>query len=147
MELRRRRAWEVRLDISSLIDVVFLLLIFFAVSTTFLETSGIPLELPESTGSAESDTEGLTVVLSGEGEIRFRGHRVDLERLGSELETAIGDSSTGMVTIRADRTALHGRVVEIMDLARRSGAKGLTVATREPPDPGAGSRPEPGKAP
>ncbi len=135
MEMRRRKGWEVRLDISSLIDVVFLLLIFFAVSTTFLDTSGIPLELPESTGTAESDPDGLTIALASDGEIQFHGRTLNLAELESELETAIEESQSRIVTIRADRDARHGIVVELMDLARRSGASGLTVATRERQEP------------
>jgi biopolymer transport protein ExbD len=134
MEFRPRKDFQVRLDISALIDVVFLLLIFFAISTTFLETSGIPLELPESSSRSERSPEDLTIALSADGRIQFRGEVVDLERLEALLPGALDDSDTRQVTIRADENARHGRVIAIMDLARRAGAAGLTVATEEPAD-------------
>jgi biopolymer transport protein ExbD len=116
-------------------DVVFLLLIFFAVSTTFLETSGIPLELPQSSSTADRSPEDLTIALATDGRIQFRGEIVDLVRLEELLPAALEDSDTGQVTIRADENALHGRVIALMDLARRSGASGLNVATQESSDP------------
>ena len=138
MEFRRRRKIQVRLDISALIDVVFLLLIFFAISTTFLDTSGIPLELPESTGRAERDPEDLTIAVAADGRVEFRGRTVTVADLEPLLATALDETASRQVTIRADANALHGRVVELMDIARRAGADGLTVATREPAGGGGG---------
>ncbi|MCZ6670024.1 MAG: biopolymer transporter ExbD, partial [Acidobacteria bacterium] len=89
MELRRRKRLQVRVDISALIDVVFLLLIFFAISTTFLETSGIPLELPESTSTAERNQEDLTVAISADGTIEFQGRVMSLQELEALLPQAL----------------------------------------------------------
>ncbi len=138
MELRRRKRLQVRLDISALIDVVFLLLIFFAISTTFLETSGIPLELPESTSTAERNQEDLTVAISADGTIEFQGRVMSLQELEALLPQALDESGTRQVSIRADENARHGRVIGVMDLARRSGASGLTVATKESRTPQSG---------
>lgn len=138
MELRRRKGLQVRLDISALIDVVFLLLIFFAISTTFLETSGIPLELPESTSTAERKPEDLTIAISAEGTIEFQGRVVSLQELEVFLPHALDESGTRQVTIRADQNARHGKVIGVMDLARRVGASGLTVATKKTRAPQSG---------
>lgn len=136
MEMRRRRAIPIRLDISALIDVVFLLLLFFAVSTTFLETSGIPLDLPESTGRSERRPEDLSVQVAADGRVEFQGAVVELEDLEAGLRRALAGAESRQVTIRADENSRHGRVIQVMDRARRAGAAGLTVATEEPADTG-----------
>ena len=115
MEFHRRQGIQVRLDISALIDVVFLLLIFFAISTTFLDTSGIPLELPESTGRAEREPEELTIAVAADARVEFRGRTVMVADLEPLLAAALDDTASRQVTIRADENALHGRVVDKHD--------------------------------
>ncbi|MGD8377148.1 MAG: biopolymer transporter ExbD [Acidobacteriota bacterium] len=131
MELRRRRRREVRIDLSALIDAVFLLLIFFAVSTTFLDTTGLDLELPEAeTGTAQDATE-LTVWIDREGSLRFRDEPVELGALEARIRRALEEEDPDRyVVLRADRHTPLETVVDVMDVARKSGARGVTIASR-----------------
>ncbi len=136
MESPRPPRRDVRIDISALIDVVFLLLIFFAVSTTFLESTGLELELPSADTSAVPETRDVTVWIGEEGNLRFDGRDLQLADLEDDLKAALEQAERKFVVIMADRNARLEQVVQVMDLARKSGAVGLTIASKEPPDAG-----------
>ena len=121
---------DVAINMAPLVDVVFLLVIFFAVSTTFLETSGLKLELPSSTSTAPQQNNQLTVMLGADGAVSFDGEVVSNEQLGEKLKDALAESDRKLVELRADAGARHGDVVRIMDVIRGAGAAGLTVAAR-----------------
>ncbi len=115
------------INIAPLVDVVFLLVIFFAVSTTFLETAGLQLELPSSSSTAPRESPELTVFLGEDGTLSFEGEIIDLEELGVRLRAALESSERKLVVLRADRNARHGEVVGLMDVIRDAGAQGLTL--------------------
>ncbi len=115
------------INIAPLVDVVFLLVIFFAVSTTFLETAGLKLELPSSSSTAPRESRELTVLLGQDGTLSFDGEIIDREELGTRLRAALERNERKLVVLRADRGARHGEVVGVMDVIRESGAEGLTL--------------------
>lgn len=135
------------MDISPLLDVAFLLLIFFAVTTTFLEDSGLDLELPESSTAAPTEQASAVVTVNAEGAITFRGESLSVE----ELESMVRDLSAEelrRITMRVDTGVDFGSVVRVFDALRRAGAEGLSLPMRtaEPPsgrDPGPRPRPRP----
>ena len=130
MQFRRQTTPRVGIDIAPLVDVVFLLVIFFAASTTFLETSGLQLELPESSATASREAEELTVYLGADGSLAFEEDTLTREELAARLRTELEARERKIVVLRADTTTEHGEVVEIMDLIREAGAEGMTVATQ-----------------
>lgn len=120
---RDRRA---RVDMSPLIDIVFLLLIFFAVTTTFLEQSAMDLELPESSTSEVMQSTRIVVEITASGEIRLQGEAVTVE----QLEARIGDLSEEereRITVRADSSIELGLAVKVIDALRNGGAGGITL--------------------
>jgi biopolymer transport protein ExbD len=121
----------IKIDMSALIDVVFLLLIFFAVTATFLDTSGLELELPAADSSAPRETEDVTVWIGSEGNLRFDGRDLALADLGPELRRALEENPRKFVVLMADRNARLETVVQVMDLARQNGALGLTIGAEE----------------
>jgi biopolymer transport protein ExbD len=133
LQFRKFSRPDVAINIAPLVDVVFLLVIFFAVSTTFLETAGLKLELPTSSSTAERVPLDLTVLLAADGSLSFGGEQVNLEQLGERLRQVLAGAERKIVVLRADRSTAHGEVVKIMDLIRESGAEGLTVAARSGP--------------
>ncbi len=130
MEFRRRSRPAVSINIAPIVDVVFLLVIFFAVSTTFLETAGLKLDLPRSTSTVERRSEELTVMLGADGAISFDGERLEHEGLRRRLGEALATSADRRVVLRADGGARHAEVVAVMDAIRDAGAEALTVAAR-----------------
>lgn len=130
MAFRNKKRDDLRVELTPMIDVVFLLLIFFMISTTFIETPGISVKLPEaSTSVAEKEPEEVRVYLSKEGEIFLKEEEISLATLRTHLET-YGDQSRNMTfLLMADEAAKHGRVVELMDTAKNSGFAKLAIAT------------------
>ena len=130
MQFRRSsgNSSEVAINIAPLVDVVFLLVIFFAVSTTFLETAGLKLELPASSSTADQELKDLTVLLDSQGAILFDEEVVTLEELGPKLRAALTERQRKMVVLRADKETTHGDVVRLMDVIREAGAEGMVVA-------------------
>ncbi len=119
------------INIAPLVDVVFLLLIFFAVSTTFLETAGLELTLPTSSSSAKSSPREITIAVSRDGLLYLEGRLIPEDRLATELRERLAAREEKLVLLRADTQTPHGTVVRIMDLAREAGATGLTIAAQK----------------
>lgn len=130
MQFRRPSKPGVGINIAPLVDVIFLLVIFFAVTTTFLESAGLQLELPESSSTAQRETKTLTVSLTAAGQLALDGETLEREALRERLRAALEEREQKFVLLRADTHAEHGEVVRVMDLIRESGAEGLTVDAR-----------------
>ena len=130
MQFRRPTQPDVSINIAPLVDVVFLLVIFFAVSTTFLETSGLKLELPGSSSTTARESDQLVVLLGADGSLSFDGDIVDHDQLGETLRRTLDQRERKQVVLRADGSARHADVVRVMDVIREAGAEALTVAAR-----------------
>lgn len=132
MAFRRRIKDAPRVDLTPMVDVVFLLLIFFMISTTFVETQGLTIKLPKASASKvpQQDKE-VQVYLSKDGEIFLQEEQLSLEQLQVRL-AGYGDAAgRTMFLLMADREAQHGGVVQLMDLAKRSGFEKLAIATEK----------------
>jgi biopolymer transport protein ExbD len=126
MKFARSAGTQASINIAPLVDVVFLLVIFFAVSTTFLETAGLKLELPTSASSTDRNPEELAVFMDSDGKLSVDGDVLTLEQLGDTLRPLIQRSDEKLVTLRADKSAQHGDVVAVIDRIKNAGAAGGT---------------------
>jgi len=132
MRLEPGRRRKTLINVTSLIDVVFLLLIFFVVTSTFLEQPGLDLTLPEAGSADVTAREQVTLGVTADGEIFLNGDPVVLDGIADLIEQALEQAGTERVLLEADSRVSHGRVVALMDAARRAGARALSVATRPP---------------
>ena len=130
MQFRRSGEQDVQINIAPLVDVVFLLVIFFAVSTPFLESAGLKLELPSSSSTAERETRTLTVSLSTDGVLFLGDEEVPRADLTESLRAELEQTDDKVVILRADTHVEHGEVVRVMDLIRDAGAEGMTIDAR-----------------
>jgi biopolymer transport protein ExbD len=135
VRFRRPSQLRISIDIAPLVDVIFLLVIFFAVSTTFLESSGLKLQLPESSATTEREVKEIAVFVGADGEVVFEDEALTHEQLGSRLQQVLEDSERKVVVLRADTGTPHGKVVTVIDLIKDAGAEALTVATRAKAQP------------
>lgn len=122
----RRRDRRARVDMSPLIDIVFLLLIFFAVTTTFLEPSAMDLELAESSTSEAATSTRIVVEVAASGEIRLQGEIVTTEQLEARIGQ-LSDEERERITMRADSSISLGLTVQVIDALRNGGAEGITL--------------------
>jgi biopolymer transport protein ExbD len=123
------------INITPLIDVVFLLLLFYVVTSTFLERSGLDLTLPAASTSEAARRDEVTLELDAGGGTWLDGRTVEPAMLEGAIREALAAGATKRVVLEADEQVVHGRVVEAMDAARRAGATGLVVATRPRDEP------------
>ncbi len=113
------------LRITPLIDIVFLLLIFFMVSTTFTVQPGLQVELPGAGGEVEMAPERDVISISHEGQIYLNGESIRLADLIGQL-----DGDERIVVVRADRRARHGLIVSVLDSVRKAGVSRVNLSTR-----------------
>ena len=139
MKFRRQRLDDVNINLTPLIDVVFLLLIFFMVSTTFTRETQLSLDLPEAQGQAKAASDRQIEILIDEaGQYRVNGQGLVDNRVRT-LQAAIykisaGDTTLPMI-ITADAQAAHQYVVRAMDAAGQMGFVHLSITTRQPAAP------------
>ena len=99
MQFNRSERSSVEITLAPLVDVIFLLVIFFAVSTTFLDSSGLNLDLPSSSSTAETTKNDLMVLLSADGRLSFEGEIVESDALDHLLREALGKSTDKTVRL------------------------------------------------
>jgi biopolymer transport protein ExbD len=131
MRFRRPREEETRLGIAPLIDIVFLLLIFFMVTSQFDVASGVRIRLPKVERKIlDHEKNKITLVIDKSGQTYFEGKKVDMETLKQDLETSIREMGIIQVILQADKDVAHGHVVRIMDLAKTAGADSILIAAQ-----------------
>lgn len=131
MQIRERKRKRPVINITSLIDVMFLLLIFFMVSTTFAEQPGIKLKLPSASTAEPSKLEQLTLTIDKDGRMFLNEVPVQEEKLRVELKAAASKPDATLV-LRADRDVPYGYVIRAMDISRQSGIRNIVSLTETP---------------
>ncbi|MGD8547177.1 MAG: biopolymer transporter ExbD [Thiohalophilus sp.] len=135
MILRHDRNRDPELNITPLIDVVFLLLIFFMVSTTFEKESEVSIDLPEASGQqVTEDRFTIEITIDSEGNYFVNQRRIkdrELSTLKSALRLTRGEHEDPKLIISADKMTPHQAVIRAMDAARQVGMVKLTFATRK----------------
>ena len=122
-----------QINITSLIDVLFLLLTFFLVTTTFIEQSALKVELPSMQNSDRVQTEKRFILnVSKDGQMVYNGEVVGTEALKALLASSSSDvDASGGLILRADQSLPYGDVMGILDLIKGSGVKRFVIATDE----------------
>ncbi|WP_346798739.1 biopolymer transporter ExbD [Halomonas sp. Bachu 37] len=129
--MRRRRigadnAENTEINLTPMLDVVFIMLIFFIVTTSFIKESGIEIERPESSAATPRPDAQVMVAITPEGAVWVDGQAVDMHRLGDTVADMVSDE--GAVVIQADRDATTGILIEVMDRLREAGVDQVAVA-------------------
>ncbi|WP_288129750.1 biopolymer transporter ExbD [Microbulbifer sp.] len=136
MQFRRQNKEQDGVNLTPLIDVVFLLLIFFMVSTTFTKESHLKLNLPEAAGpKAENPPASIEVLINADGSYAVDGRALinkKLNTLKSALSEVSSEEYNRPLIITADATAEHQAVVRAMDAAGQLGFVNLSITTRQP---------------
>lgn len=130
MNFSARRREEMIVDVTPLIDIIFQLVLFFMVSTTFVTSPGIEVDLPRSSADTilQDDNE-LEIWVTRDGAVQVDDVAVDWAGLTGHLKNARSSDTSTLIIIKADRDVDHGRVVAVMDLARSLGLSRLAIAT------------------
>ncbi len=129
MELYRRKKTVIDLNIAPLIDIVFLLLIFFMLGSKFIADQGIKIKLPAAESAAAQNDKNLSIIISREGTISINDRVVKPGSLEQELARHLDGMHEKNIIIRADKDIPLNLAVQVMDASKKAGAEGVTIAT------------------
>ena len=130
MQFKEKTHTDAHLDITPIVDTVFNLLIFFALSLNFIVTPGIKVNLPESsTEEIVREKEEIIIMMKQGSEVVVKNESVSLEKLFLMLSQSAQKNKDALVIIQADEKVSHGNVVRVMDTAKRAGLARLAIAT------------------
>jgi biopolymer transport protein ExbD len=136
VKLRSRRLEEPEINLISLIDVVLMLVIFFMMSSTFVDEGRLKVQLPSATRTASVETaESIVVTVTQQGSYRVNERELlnsSRETLRAAVASVAGESRSARVVLRADGRATHQSVITAMDVLGRMGFSRLDVATVDP---------------
>ena len=131
IRVQKRIKKEPGISMAPLIDMVFILLIFFLVTTTFIRETGIQVKKPKATTAESLEKESLRIGISSDGEIWFEQRMVDLLTLRSWVEKKLRESPDSSIVIITDTGAQTGVLIDVMDECRLAGAVKISVASKK----------------
>ncbi len=121
---------KVDINMGPLIDMVFLLLIFFVVTTSFVKETGIEVQRSVASTAEVAERGNILLGVSAEGGIYFQGKRIDVRSVRAHVERALAEDPESGVVVVADRNSNTGIVVQAMDQCRLAGALSVSLAAR-----------------
>jgi len=128
---KKRLRYQIQAPLTSLIDIVFMLLIYFLLTTNFMVDEGIKIKLPQAKASAPQIEEVITVYVDQQGRAFLGTKEVSFAALFDGLKEMIGNKENRLVVIRADRAVILNKAVKVMDIAKAAGAGRLCLATEK----------------
>ena len=131
LQPRKRKRYKIQAPLTSLIDIVFMLLIYFLLTTNFMVDEGIKIKLPQAKAAAPQTQQEITIYVDRDGRAFFMNKEISLNILFSELKKMIGADKDRLVVIKADRAVILNKAVKVMDLAKAAGAGRLCLATEK----------------
>ncbi len=133
LSFAERKSESVELNMSPLIDMVFILLIFFLVTASFVKESGAPsISTPFATTAKKKQTTNMIVGVTADGLIYIEGKAVDIRSVRTMMEKFYHEDPGGSVVISADQDAKFSVPIEVLAKIREAGVTNVTVAARNP---------------
>ena len=129
MDFKRSRHSHGHMNIAPLVDVVFLLLLFFMLTSQLIQETAIKIKLPESKTSETQKDQLKTILITKNGEIYFMDKRVDMENLKRAVLESTSDIKKDFIRIKADRAAEVDLLVKVIDEVRLSGLTNFSIVT------------------
>lgn len=130
--LKRKRPDSFQMvDVTPMADIVFLLLIFFMLSSTFVIEPGIKIRLPKAKTSMIQPEEKVILSITKDNKIYINDRRVRAKTLVDEIRKSLAGKKDKLLILKADSRVLHGMVVEVLDKAKLAGAEKLAIASEK----------------
>jgi len=123
---------ESNIDITPMLDVVFIMLIFFIVTATFVKESGIDVNRPDAATAVKKEKANILVAINEKNEIWIDKREVDIRSVRPNIERMHAENPQGSVVIQADKKAYTETLIKVMDAARSAGVYNVAIAAQEP---------------
>jgi biopolymer transport protein ExbD len=131
MRIQRRTIKKARIEIIPMIDTIFFLLVFFMISTlSMTQFKGMPVNLPKAAAGQQAPAESAAVTINKDGRLFLNQQAIDKTALGEALRRQLLKNPEMLVVINADDGVEHGRVVEVMDIARGVNVAKMAIAVK-----------------
>jgi len=124
-------AEEASIDMTPMLDVVFIMLIFFIVSTTFVQEQGVEINTPSSSLGSEPKSKGIIIAIDDEGQAWYEQKEVSLAQMSNTLVTKLADKTDLSVLIKADENTPTCDLIHLLDEIRGLGVQQVAVATKK----------------
>jgi len=128
---KKRPRYQIQAPLTSLIDIVFMLLIYFLLTTNFMVDEGIKIKLPQASAAAPQTQREITVYVDKDGRAYLMDEEVALDDMFARVKTMIGSDPDRLVVIKADREVVLNKAVKVMDIVKAAGAGRLCLATEK----------------
>ena len=128
---KKRLRYSVKMQLTPLIDIVFLLLIYFLLTTNFMVDEGINIKLPQAKATMPQKKQEIIVYVDKYGKTYLEKNQIPLEVLFEKLRSKINRRDNELVVIKADRELIINKVVKVMDICKAAGAGRLCLATEK----------------
>lgn len=122
---------ESNIDITPMLDVVFIMLIFFIVTASFVKESGIDVNRPQASTATTKERANILIAISANDEIWIDKRRIDARSIRAVIERLHAQNPQGSVVIQADKKSTNDKLVKVMDAARKAGVYNIAIATRK----------------
>ena len=131
MRIQRRSVRKARIEIIPMIDTIFFLLVFFMISTlSMTRFKGMAVNLPKAASGQQAPAESAAITIDKDGQLFLNQQRVKKTALGDALKQQLAKNADMLVVINADDGVAHGRVVEVMDIARAVNVARMAIAVK-----------------
>ena len=128
---RSSDADEAAIDLTPMLDVTFIMLIFFIVTASFVKESGIDVNRPDATTATVKEQGNILVAISESNQVWIDRRQVDVRSVRANIERLHAENPQGAVVIQADRNSKNGLLVQVMDAARQAGVFNVSIAANE----------------
>ncbi len=125
---RRGQKKTLELNIAPMIDMVFILLIFFLVTTSFVKETGVDINRPSASTAVSREKAGILIGITNDNRIFMESREIDMRAVRVNIERALAENPEGGVVIVADRESSTGVVIRVMDGCRMAGAENISLA-------------------
>ena len=131
---RRSKQRGLELNITPLIDIVFIMLIFFIVTTSFVKETGVDIQRPTAATATSKEKSHILIGLTADDRVFMDSRELDVSALPAYVERALAENPAGHVVVVADQQSSTGMVIRVMDGCRSAGAENVSLAARREGD-------------
>lgn len=130
-QVRKAAEEEAQIDLTPMLDVVFIMLIFFIVTASFIKEAGVEVNRPEASTADPKENVNILIAVTGNDEVWMDGRRIDVRAVRANVERLHAENPKGAVVIQADNESTTETVVKVLDASREAGVLDVSLATED----------------
>ncbi len=122
---------EMEINMTPMLDIVFIMLIFFIVTASFIKEAGVNVQKPKAATAEKKDQASILIAITDKDEIWINKHKVDLKSLRTNIEKLHAENPKGTIVVQADRDAKAGTMLAVTEVVNSAGVPNVAIATEE----------------